>query len=444
MKTASVSEMITPCDAAGHKLFMNERDSDISIKVEWEGNRWHFPAHSLVLSAMSEVFRIMFHIDMEEKNNKEVVIVDSSPLAVKQFLKYLYTGIINCSEWTEEVNVLKIAHKYGVQTLINQCENHLVTDITISNACALHDLAVMYNLLRLRSETEYFILEVGFIVSCTEGFLSMKAKSLEYFLNSYKFNMENEAIVLKSLKEWAKNECSKKSLPLTHTNILATMEPFLKYIRWNHIPPNDRKFIPKNLIEKHRNFNLMNRRPFRVSPVHQYHVNTVKFVVELGAFCNNTLSDSGFNCLRFGVDNHVYISGFKIISMFRTNCSVSIGTADLILKRVDNKFSMLFNLQSLPWNRGANTGEYVWREMFAYFPYPIRIDPFHTYVLNVKCGTLSSPMAVKWPSTKLEIGLLPTELGPINFFTYGSTFGITQLFLFPAPPFRPACNDIDS
>lgn len=74
-------------NAAGCQLFLNERDSDVSIQVEWDGSSWHLPAHRLVLTSMSEVFRTMFDTDMAEKKLGEIRISDSSPLTVKQFLK---------------------------------------------------------------------------------------------------------------------------------------------------------------------------------------------------------------------------------------------------------------------------------------------------------------------------------------------------------------------
>ncbi|GFV34439.1 BTB domain-containing protein [Trichonephila clavipes] len=74
-------------NAAGNRLYFNERDSDVSITVEWEGQKWQFPGHKLILSTMSEVFRTMLETDMIEKRSKNITIRDSCPYAVKQFLK---------------------------------------------------------------------------------------------------------------------------------------------------------------------------------------------------------------------------------------------------------------------------------------------------------------------------------------------------------------------
>ncbi|GBM45845.1 hypothetical protein AVEN_204055-1, partial [Araneus ventricosus] len=73
-------------NAAGTRLFFNERDSDVSIRVEWEGQKWQFPGHKLVLCIMSDVFRTMLETDMIEKNSNTITIKDCSPFAVKQFL----------------------------------------------------------------------------------------------------------------------------------------------------------------------------------------------------------------------------------------------------------------------------------------------------------------------------------------------------------------------
>ncbi|GFT78756.1 BACK domain-containing protein [Nephila pilipes] len=306
-------------NAAGNRLFFNERDSDVSINVEWEGQKWHFPGHKLVLSTMSEVLRTMLETDMIEKNSKTINIQDSNPYAVKQFLKYLYVGTVDFNNWTQAVGLLKIAHKYGVQTLINLTEAYLVTTIVFSNACLLHELSRTYSLKILKKQTQGFILDAGFIVSATDGFFNLRPRSLESFLSSTLFNAENEGTVLTCLREWAVCECSRRCMALSRTNVLSAMEPFLKYIRWTLIPESQRTFVPRFLADKYRDDQLALRKPFVIPPALQFHINYVKFVVELGAFHDQDQQSYGnINCLKFSVDNHVYLAGFRIVGLFRT------------------------------------------------------------------------------------------------------------------------------
>ncbi|KFM65252.1 hypothetical protein X975_07540, partial [Stegodyphus mimosarum] len=63
----------------GHILFCNERDRDVSLKVEWEGQTYYFPGHSLILGTMSEVFRTMLTTDMVEGNSRVITIRNTNP-----------------------------------------------------------------------------------------------------------------------------------------------------------------------------------------------------------------------------------------------------------------------------------------------------------------------------------------------------------------------------
>ncbi|GFU42048.1 BACK domain-containing protein [Nephila pilipes] len=99
-----------------------------------------------------------------------------------------------------------------------------------------------------------------------------------------------------------------------------------------------------------------------------------------------------------------------------------------------------FNLTSLSWTKGATNGSEIWHEMIAYLPYPIRLDPFSTYMLDIKNRQSKEMALAKWPKTRLESEIITSDLGTIVFRVYGACFGITQLFVLPAPPYRSICN----
>lgn len=128
--------------------------------------------------------------------------------------RYLYMGILDFNGWMEAVDLLKIAHKYSVNTLVTLCESYLSTAITFSNACSLYEMAQTYGLVNLEKHASSLILSAAFIITPTNGFLTMKPKSLEYFLKSSFLNMENECCVLTTLREWAVVNCSRKYILL--------------------------------------------------------------------------------------------------------------------------------------------------------------------------------------------------------------------------------------
>lgn len=124
--------------------------------------------------------------------------------------RYLYMGTLDFNGWMEAVDLLKIAHKYSVNTLVTLCESYLSTAITFSNACSLYEMAQTYSLINLEKHASSLILSAAFIITPTDGFLTMKPKSLEHFLKSSFLNMENECCVLTTLREWATVNCSRR------------------------------------------------------------------------------------------------------------------------------------------------------------------------------------------------------------------------------------------
>ncbi|GFW47562.1 BACK domain-containing protein [Trichonephila clavipes] len=99
-----------------------------------------------------------------------------------------------------------------------------------------------------------------------------------------------------------------------------------------------------------------------------------------------------------------------------------------------------FNLTSLSWTRGSAAGRDIWHEMIAYLPYPIRLDPFSTYMLNLKNRRSKELAFARWPKTRLESEVITSDMGTIVLRVSGTCFGITQLFILPAPPYRNICN----
>lgn len=115
--------------------------------------------------------------------------------------------------------------------------------------------------------------------------------------------------------------------------------------------------------------------------------------------------------------------------------------SSLTLGRDDHKSYSIFNLNSLPWTKGAAVGDYAWQELTAYLPYPVRVDPFSTYMVSLKYESRRNSSTTKWPFTRLESGVINSSIGTINFHCCSECYGITQLFILPAPPPRNVCND---
>jgi len=106
--------------------------SDISIECS-DGN---IPCHSNILASKSEVFKAMFSHDMLEARSRKIEMKDEegallSKEMVLTILLFIYTGKID----TEKISLalLKLADKYKLQHLKNQCVKHLCNNIDVHN-----------------------------------------------------------------------------------------------------------------------------------------------------------------------------------------------------------------------------------------------------------------------------------------------------------------------
>lgn len=96
------------------------------------------------------------------------------------------------------------------------------------------------------------------------------------------------------------------------------MKIFMKYINWDLIPEQLRTFVPEEMVKKHQSLTRRRRRDFHVAHPLQNHAHCLKFTVELGSYYEDKISDTyGLSCLKFGVDNHAFVAGFRIIGKFK-------------------------------------------------------------------------------------------------------------------------------
>ena len=83
-------------------------------------------AHKGILATGSDAFETMFTIEIIENKNNQVNIIDIEYDVFEQLLRYIYCGKVN--------GIQRIAaEKYGIKSLIVECENELIKKISIEN-----------------------------------------------------------------------------------------------------------------------------------------------------------------------------------------------------------------------------------------------------------------------------------------------------------------------
>ena len=106
--------------------------SDVVLKC----NGQDFPCHKVVLSARSDVFKAMLENEMKEAHDNVIAIIDSSPEIVTMMVEHIYTGkipeVVKLKQLAPEI--LHIAVKYNLPSLVSVCEDTMLNELKSANA----------------------------------------------------------------------------------------------------------------------------------------------------------------------------------------------------------------------------------------------------------------------------------------------------------------------
>lgn len=136
------------------KLINNKQFSDVVFKV---GRRQVY-SHKVILAAKSPVFTEMFTDDTTKVENKQndVIKVDLKYNTLLEMLRFIYTAKVDAIENVAE-ELLIAADRYSIQSLKNECEFFLSTNITLDNVFACLNLAIQCNASFLKTNILKFI-----------------------------------------------------------------------------------------------------------------------------------------------------------------------------------------------------------------------------------------------------------------------------------------------
>ena len=117
------------------KLFNEKSYSDAQIQVGEEV----FLVHRVILAAASPVFHVMLESEMQEKSGI-IKISDFDSAVVSDLLAFIYTGEVPNLE-TLAKELLLVADKYDIKSLVFECMKYLQTTLTSSNVAEVLLLA---------------------------------------------------------------------------------------------------------------------------------------------------------------------------------------------------------------------------------------------------------------------------------------------------------------
>lgn len=145
-----------------HYMFQHQIHCDVHFRVGSESQM--LGAHRYVLESRSDVFTVMFHGPLAEKDVIGVPEVELEDF--KEFLRFLYTddGPIDADS---VLVLLYLAKKYNVDTLVKRCVTFLLDNVCMETACFLMEQGHIFNEVSLSKTALSFIQTVSFVGSRT-------------------------------------------------------------------------------------------------------------------------------------------------------------------------------------------------------------------------------------------------------------------------------------
>ncbi|GIX99917.1 TD and POZ domain-containing protein 1 [Caerostris extrusa] len=129
--------------------------SDVKLKAK----TCSFPAHKVILSARSPVFKAMFSSDMRESMCDIVDIRDMDDDTVRRMLQFMYTADVDDLGWSSASDLYAAADKYEVLTLKEKCSCYLKANLRPSNACEALIFSDLHQEEGLKHAVQDFILK---------------------------------------------------------------------------------------------------------------------------------------------------------------------------------------------------------------------------------------------------------------------------------------------
>ncbi|XP_065337632.1 RCC1 and BTB domain-containing protein 1-like [Cloeon dipterum] len=121
------------------KAFDKPETADVAFIVK--GEKIH--VHKNLLTIGSEVFKNLFLGDRKESCKNEQIIEDHSYDAFYAFLKFFYTDQVDLKPELA-LEVYSLAHFYQVTGLMEKCEKILKSGLTVQNAAAVYEKAILF------------------------------------------------------------------------------------------------------------------------------------------------------------------------------------------------------------------------------------------------------------------------------------------------------------
>ena len=176
--------------------------TDVTFIVEKKPYR----AHRVILASRCEYFRALLYGGMKESlGTNEIPLPDTPAVAFETLLRYIYTGNLSLRELKEDdiLDLLCLAHKYGLLSLQSAIGSYLKAIISIRNVTTIYDVACLYHLFDLQKTCLTFMDHNAVEVSSTEGFSNLSRASVSHVISRDSF-CAPEIQIFRAVQSWVK------------------------------------------------------------------------------------------------------------------------------------------------------------------------------------------------------------------------------------------------
>ena len=124
-----------------YEMYVNGYKTDCVISVGEE----RIAVHTFVLERQSSVFQAMFEIGMKESQEHSFMIGDYDFHVVQRLVEYLYTKVFLAESWEVSLQLLILAHSFGIESLDQACAYHLLHNLSFRNVVTIWETANTLN-----------------------------------------------------------------------------------------------------------------------------------------------------------------------------------------------------------------------------------------------------------------------------------------------------------
>lgn len=218
-------------------MFNNELLSDVSFVVpvqldENENKRCKkaIPAHKFVLAISSPVFFAMFYGELAEKSNS-IVLPDCEYESLLELFRFVYCDEVKLNE-ENVMQVLYLAEKYIVPSLVDRCTEYLENIVNVSNAFCVITHAQRYGDKRLAKQCWEMIDKHAEEAVKTEGFETVGRSLLEELVERNSLNIKEVDLFI-AVDGWAAKECQRLGMTADGTTKRSVLgDKIVKAIRF--------------------------------------------------------------------------------------------------------------------------------------------------------------------------------------------------------------------